>query len=113
MDWAYIAIEFTLTQEPEHLGVRKIDFIAKCGNMVTKGNTMTLSKILEGKKTYIGIITAALGLFFAPADVVLAGEALDKILVAVGLIIAFFGRMKAKPSTKVMTGPGPRGSGGG
>lgn len=66
---------------------------------------MTLSEILDGKKTYIGIITMAAGLFLAPDQVELLGIALDQVFGAVGAIIAVYGRMVTKRGTTVPPPP--------
>lgn len=71
---------------------------------------MSISKILEGKKTYIGVITTILGLFLGEADVSMIVEGLDKILIALGAVLAAVGRFKAKPSPKSGTGNPPGGS---
>ncbi len=96
------------------MAVGRLILLPSAVKLQLKGNTMNISKILEGKKTYIGIITAILGLFLGEADVDLAIDGLDKILELVGLVIAFYGRMKSKGEPqKVVTVPGPKDPGDG
>jgi len=64
-------------------------------------------KFLEGKKTYLGIATSVLGFFLGEADVSLVVDSLDKVLMAVGAILAAYGRLKANPDTKSGTGTKP------
>ena len=58
-----------------------------------------LLKILEGKKTYIGIAIALLGVF-GLGNIISEGEAnelVSKIIEVVGLVLAVYGRVVAKP----------------
>jgi len=65
-------------------------------------------KFLEGKKTYIGIATTLLGLFFGEADVNLIVDGLDKAMVLAGSLLAAWGRFKAKPDTGSGEGTKPK-----
>ena len=58
-----------------------------------------LSKLLEGKKTYIGLAIALLGVFgfgsiISESE---ANQAVNLVVELVGIIVAIYGRIKAKP----------------
>lgn len=57
-----------------------------------------MSNFLEGKKTYIGIAMTIAGLFLPEVQVEAIGAALNDIFVAVGSVLAAYGRFKAKPA---------------
>ena len=58
-----------------------------------------ISNLLEGRKTYIGLVIALIGVlglnkYVAEAEL---AELLNKTLEVVGLAMAMYGRYKAKP----------------
>lgn len=57
----------------------------------------TISSIMEGKKTYLGILVIALGYFGAGnlvSDTELS-QTFDSVLQIVGMVLAIYGRYKA------------------
>jgi hypothetical protein len=66
---------------------------------------MNISKILEGKKTYIGLIVTALGIFMPETRVEAIEATLNDVFTILGLAFAAFGRHKVKP--KVVEVPVP------
>ena len=58
-----------------------------------------LSKLLEGRKTFIGIAITLLGVLGA-GNLISEGEAnqvVNLVIELVGLVLAIYGRIKAKP----------------
>ena len=58
-----------------------------------------LSKLLEGKKTYLGLAIALLGAL-GLGGLISEGEAnqvVNLVIELVGLVLAIYGRIKAKP----------------
>ena len=61
----------------------------------------TISKFLEGKKTFIGIAVVIIG-FFGGAKLISEAETaqtIDSILQLIGIGITIYGRYKARPKT--------------
>ena len=58
-----------------------------------------LSKFLDGKKTYVGLAITLLGVL-GLGNLISEGEAnqaVDLVIQLVGLVVAVYGRVKAKP----------------
>lgn len=61
-----------------------------------------MNKILEGRKTFIGIGLVVLG-FLGGGDLISEGEVnvgWDAVVQLVGLVVAVIGRIKAKPKVQ-------------